>query len=171
MRILPTPLLLALLLLAPGKPASAEFQLSASAHGLYAHLGEDVGAAADLTLSFAWLPISEVAVGLEGALTFPLHTGEESRQTDLGLRVNPAVWLIYGDEQAWGYFKAGVGLDSHLRGGSLDPVLALLGAAGFVVAPRELVLHFGFEVFGEYEIAGDLPTRSIGVGGIVGWRF
>lgn len=171
MRGLLTPLLLVLLLLVPGSPASAEFQLSASAHGLYSHLGEDVGAAADLTLSFAWLPISEVAVGLEGAVTFPLHTGEEPRQTDVALRVNPAVWLIYGDEQAWGYFKAGAGLDSHLRGGSLEPVLALVGAAGFVVAPRELVLHFGFEVFGELDIAGDLPTRSIGVGGIVGWRF
>ena len=160
-----------LLLLIPYRPANADFQLAGSAHGLYSHMGEDVGAAADLTLSFAWLPIAEVAVGLEGAFTFPLHTGEEPRQTDLTLRVNPAVWLIYGDQQAWGFFKAGVGMDSHLRGGSLEPVLALVGAAGFVVAPRELVLHFGFEVSGVLDIAGDLPTRSIGVGGIVGWRF
>jgi hypothetical protein len=165
------PQLAFLLLLASGQPARADYQLSASAHGLYSHLGEDVGAAADLALSFAWLPIPEVAVGIEGAIAFPLHTGEEPRKTDLLLRVNPAVWLIYGDRQAWGYLKAGVGMDSHLRGGSLDPVLALIGAAGFAVAPRELVLHFGFEVYGELEIAGDLPTRSIGVGGIVGWRF
>lgn len=171
MRSMLTALLPVLLLLAPKQPAHAGSQLSASAHGLYSHLGEDVGAAADLTFSFAWLPIAEVAVGLEGTLTFPLHTGQEPRQTDLALRVNPAVWLIYGDQQAWGFLKAGAGMDSHLRGGSLEPVLALVGAAGFVVAPRELVLHFGFEVFGEVEIAGDLPTRSIGVGGIVGWRF
>ena len=171
MRSLMTLSLPALLLLAPGQSARADFQLSASAHGLYSHLGEDVGAAADLNLSFAWLPIAEIAVGIEGALTFPLHTGEEARRTDLALRVNPAVWLIYGDQQAWGYVKAGAGMDSHLRDGSLEPVLALVGAAGFAVAPRELVLHFGFEVFGELEIAGELPTRSIGVGGIVGWRF
>jgi hypothetical protein len=161
-------------LLVPGQPARggpADFQLSASAHGMYSYLGEDVGAAADLAFSFAWLPVSEVAVGLEAALTVPLHTGEEPRQTDLALRVNPAVWLIFGDEDAWGYVKVGAGMDSHLRGGSLEPVPVLLGAAGFAVAPRELVLHFGFEVFGETEIAGDLPTRSIGVGGIVGWRF
>ena len=164
-------LLVVLLLLAPGQYALADFQLSAAAHGLYTHMGEDVGAAADLTISFAWLPISEVAVGLEGTFTVPLHTGEEPRRTDLALRVNPAVWLIYGDEQAWGYFKVGAGMDSHLRGGSLEPVLALVGAAGFVVAPPELVLHFGFEVFGELDIAGDLPTRAVGVGGIVGWRF
>lgn len=160
-----------LLLLAPGQSARAEFQLSAAAHGLYSHLGEDVGAAADLAVSFAWLPISAVAVGLEGAVTVPLHTGEEKRRTDLALRVNPAVWLIYGDQQAWGYVKAGAGLDGHLRGGGLEPVLALVGAAGFIVAPRELILHFGFEVFAELEIAGDLPTRAIGVGGIAGWRF
>lgn len=166
LRILPV-----LLLLAPEQNARAEFQLSASAHGLYSHLGEDVGAAADLAVSFAWMPISEVAIGLEGAFTLPLHTGEEPRQTDLLLRVNPAVWLIYGDQEAWGYFKAGAGMDSHLRGGDLEPALVLLGAAGFAVAPRALVLHFGFEVFGELEIAGDLPTRAIGVGGIVGWRF
>jgi hypothetical protein len=171
LRGMTTPMLAVILLLAPEYHARAEFQLAASAHGLYSHLGEEVGAAADLALSFAWLPISEVAVGLEGALTFPLHTGQETRETDLVLRVNPAVWLIYGDEQAWGYLKAGAGMDSHLRGGSLEPVLALVGAAGFVVAPRELVLHFGFEVSGELDIAGDLPTRSIGVGGIVGWRF
>jgi len=171
LRVLITLVFAVLLLLSSGQHARAEFQLSASAHGLYSHLGEDVGAAADLTLSFAWLPIAEVAVGLEGALTFPLHTGEEPRRTDLGLRVNPAVWLIYGDQQAWGYIKAGAGMESHLRDGSLEPVLALVGAAGFVVAPRELVLHFGFEVFGELDIAGELPTRSIGVGGILGWRF
>jgi hypothetical protein len=171
LRGLMAPMFAILLLLGSGHPASAEFQLSASAHGLYSHLGEDVGAAADLTLSFAWLPIAEVAVGLEGAFTFPLHTGDETRRTDVALRVNPAVWLIYGDQQAWGYIKAGAGMDNHLRDGSLEPVLALVGAAGFTVAPRELVLHFGFEVFGELEIAGDLPTRSIGVGGIVGWRF
>lgn len=171
MRVATAPVLAVLLLLGSAHPARAEFQLSASAHGLYSHLGEDVGAAADLNLSFAWLPIAEIAVGIEGALTFPLHTGEEPRRTDMALRVNPAVWLIYGDQQAWGYIKAGAGMDSHLRDGSLEPVLALVGAAGFAVAPRELVLHFGFEVFGELEIAGDLPTRSIGVGAIVGWRF
>lgn len=160
-----------LLLLVTGQNARAEFQLSAAAHGLYSHLGEDMGAAADLAISFAWLPVSEVAVGLEGAFTFPLHTGNEPRQTDLLLRVNPAVWFIYGDEQAWGYLKAGAGMENHLRGGGLEPVLALVGAAGFIVAPRELILHFGFEVFGELELVGDLPTRTIGVGGIVGWRF
>ncbi len=160
-----------LLLFAPGQYARADFQLSAAAHGLYSYLGEEAGAATDLAVSFAWLPISEVALGIEGAVTVPLHTGDDPRRTDLLLRVNPAVWFIYGDKQAWGYLKAGAGMDSHLRGGELDPVLALVGAAGFIVAPRELIMYFGFEVSGELEIASDPPTRTIGVGGILGWRF
>lgn len=160
-------------LLAPiaGRAAGSEFQLSVSAHGLYSHLGEDVGAAADLVLAGAWRPLPELALGLEAALTLPLHTGDDPRRTDMALRANPALWLIHGDEEAWGYLKAGAGLDSHLRRGRLEPVLVLLGAAGFVVAPPELAVFFGFEIFGALDLAGDLPNRSLGLGGVLGWRF
>jgi hypothetical protein len=163
-----------LLVLASGTVAQArasELHTTVGLHISLADVGEEWGAGGDLTLAAAWVVIPELAIGLEAAALLPLHTGDDPRQTDVALRANPAVWLRMGEPTFWSYLKLGCGVDSHLRGGALEPVMVLLGAVGFAVAPPELNVHFGFEISGEVDILGDITTRTLGLGGFLGFRF
>jgi hypothetical protein len=163
-------LTLAVLLWSARAPA-ADLDLSAGTHANIADYGFGICASLDLTLAAAWAPIPEVAIGLETALGIPLPAGEGDQQTDLTLRATPAIWFRFGDPEVWAYLKTGCGLDSHLIGGEMQAVLVIIAAAGFAVAPRTLLFHFGFEISGQYELAGGIPTRAIGLGGFMGYRF
>jgi hypothetical protein len=161
------------ILLCPARAPAADLNLdlTAGTHANIADYGFGICASLDLTLAAAWAPIPEVAFGLETALGVPLQSGAGDRQTDLTLRATPAVWLRFGEEEVWAYLKTGCGLDSHLADGEMKAVLVIIAAAGFAVAPRTLLFHFGFEISGQYELAGGIPTRAIGLGGFMGYRF
>jgi hypothetical protein len=158
--------------LAAGRPAAqADWLLGTSLHISVADLGSGLGAAADLGVSAAWIPIGELALGLDAALMVPLRTGAGEGQTDLTLRACPVVWLRFGDDAAWGFVKAGLGVTAHLIDGSLEPVFVGVAGGGFIVAPRNLPFHFGFELTGELGLAGAVTTRALGLGGLIGWTF
>lgn len=160
----------ALLLLA--QPATAgQFLLDASTHAMLADFGGPLGAAFDLALTGAWAPVPEVAVGLETAVTLPVYTGKDTTPTDVALRAAPVVRLRFGDDRGWGFVEMGCGVDGHLAGGVFEPVLVLVGAAGYIVAPPDLTVYFGFEIHGEVDMVGEIPTRTVGLGGILGTRF
>jgi hypothetical protein len=160
-----------ILALAHAPLSRAQIDLTGAVHASLSDLGPGLGAALDLFFAFAWAPIPEVALGLETGLGLPLPTGEDTTTTDLTYRANPAVWLRFGNPEVWTYLKAGCGLDSHVRDGDFTPVLVVVGALGFAVAPRTLLFYFGFELTGQYEVAGELPTRMVGLGGFLGYRF
>jgi len=164
-------LVLLLGLALPAQAREKSWRTDLSAHILLAEIGETWGAASDLTLAVRYVMIHELALGVEGAVLLPLPTSGEVQETDVAFRANPAVWMLFGDPEMWSYLKLGCGVDSHLRNGKLDPVMALVASAGFGVAPRELKFHFGFEISGELDILGEVTTRTIGVGGFVGLRF
>ena len=164
-------LILALLASPDGAWAGdANIDLTMASHISLSDYGTGLGASWDLALAGAWAPIPELAIGIEGALAVPLPTGQES-PTVIALAVNPAVWLRFGEQEEWGYIKLGAGLVGHRRDGGFEPVFVLLGALGFAVAPRTLLFHFGFEITGNYEVAGGIPTRAIGLGGFLGYSF
>jgi hypothetical protein len=163
--------LLFVLAVLSGRASASEFQADFSAHILLAEIGDNWGAATDLTLSASWAPIFEVAVGLEGAVLLPLPTSGEEQKTEVAFRVNPAAWLRFGDQEMWSYLKLGCGVESLVLENSTEPVMVLLAAAGFAVAPRELEFHFGFEISGELDILGEVITRTVGLGGFLGFRF
>ncbi len=152
------------------RAGEANIDLTAATHVSLSDYGPGLGASWDLTLAGAWAPIPELAFGIESSLAVPLPTGTEST-TVIAFGVNPAVWLRFGESDEWGYIKLGAGLVAHRRENNFDPVFVLLGALGFTVAPRTLLIYFGFEITGNYEVAGDIPTRAIGLGGFLGYRF
>lgn len=160
-----------MLAILPGRAPASEFQAEFAAHILLAEMGDTWGAATDLTLAASWAPIFEVAVGLEGAVLLPLPTSGEDQKTEVALRANPAAWLRFGDAEMWSYLKLGCGVESHVLENSTEPVMVVVAAAGFAVAPRELEFHFGFEISGELDILGEVITRTIGLGGVLGFMF
>jgi hypothetical protein len=160
-----------LLTLTPSVSLADEGLLWAAPHIHLADTGGGIGAALDLALAGAWVPVPQVAVGLEAALLVPLRVGDRASPTDLALRATPAVWLRFGEDRRWGHVKLGCGVDSHLRGGEMKPAFVLVGAAGFTVAPPELAFFFGFELTGEVDIVGEAVTRAVGLGGYIGYRF
>jgi len=155
----------------PAPASETGIDLTVATHVALSDYGPGLGASFDLVLAGAWVPIPELAVGLEGAIAVPLPTGDTTAETDIALRANPAIWLRLGDPSTWGYLKLGCGVDSHLREGDLEPVMVVLGAAGFAVAPRTLLFYFGFELSGKIEVVGSMPTRAIGLGGFMGFSF
>ncbi len=86
-------------------------------------------------------------------------------------RVCPVIWLRFGDDSAWGFVKAGAGVTAHLIDGEFEPVMVVVAGGGFVVAPRWLPFHFGFEILGELGVVGSVDTSLVGLGGFVGWMF
>jgi hypothetical protein len=159
------------ILVLPGRAYSSGLQADFSAHILLAELGDSWGPATDLTLAASWAPIPEVAIGLEGAILFPLPASGEDQKTEVALRANPAAWLRFGEPEMWSYLKLGCGVESHVLENSTEPVMVLVAAAGFAVAPRELMFHFGFEISGELDILGEVITRTVGLGGFLGFKF
>jgi hypothetical protein len=163
--------LIVMLAVLPGRASASEMRADFSAHILLAEIGDSWGAATDLTVAASWAPIFEIAVGLEGAVLLPLPTSGEEQRTEVAFRANPAAWLRFGDPGMWSYLKLGCGVESHVLENSTEPVMVLLAAAGFAVAPRELEFHFGFEISGELDILGDVTTRTVGLGGFLGFSF
>ncbi len=160
-----------LLMLLSSAGASAGFMLNPSVHGSLAEIGGGLIGAVDLGLSAGWLPIPELVVGLDVALIVPLDTGNDAQQPDLILQACPVIWLRFGEDDAWGFVKAGLGVAAHLIDEGLDPVMVAVAGGGFVVAPSSLPFHFGFEVSGELDITGGVDTHVFGLGGFVGWLF
>ena len=154
-----------------GSAARAEFMLNPSAHISWAAVGPRWGGTVDLGLSAAWLPISELATGLDVTLVVPLATGDHEQQSKIILQACPVVWLRFGDDDAWGFVKAGLGVAAHLLEEGLEPVMVAVAGGGFVVAPSALPFHFGFEFTGELDLLGEIDTHAIGLGGFVGWLF
>lgn len=163
-------LLLVLVAQDTARAGDLNIDLTLASHVSLSDCGPGLGASWDLVLAGAWAPIPELAVGIEGGLIVPLPTGNES-PTVVAVRVNPAVWLRFGSHEEWGYIKFGAGLVDHRRDGEMKPVMVLIGALGFTVAPRALYIHFGFELTGHYDVAGGIPTRAIGIGGFLGYSF
>jgi hypothetical protein len=153
--------------------AASEFMLNPALHASMTRMGERWGGGFDLVVSAAWLPVPEVGLGLDVAIMAPLYAGsaEGVSSTDMTLRACPVVWLRFGDDSAWGFVKAGAGISAHLIEGEFEPVMVVVAGGGFVVAPRWLPYHFGFEILGELGVVGSVDTGLVGLGGFVGWMF
>lgn len=160
--------------------ARADFLFQPAVHGSLADVGHGMAGGLELGGSVAWLPIPEVGVGLDLGMLVPFQPGGGSDPDDpdaadippnskLVLQACPVAWLRFGRDEAWGFVRAGVGVAGHLREGSLDPVMVGVLAGGFVVAPRQLPFHFGFELSGQWELYDAPRTRAIGLGAFVGW--
>lgn len=162
---------LLLLLLAAGPAGAGQFHTRAGTHLQLTDYGPDLGTALDIDLAGSWAPLKELEIGLESWFAWPLPTGESTSPSSMLLRVNPALWLRWGEDSWWIYLKAGAGLAGHLRGGDFKPVWVACAASGVAVAPVDLYVYFGFELSGQIELAGDLPTRALGLGGFLGYQF
>lgn len=160
-------------LLAPGR-AGADFLIQPAVHGSLADVGHGMAGGLDLDASMAWLPIPEVGIGIDLGMLVPFQPGgggDEASQprSELVLQACPVAWLRFGRDEAWGFVRAGLGIAGHLRGDDWDPVMVGVMAGGFVVAPRQLPFHFGFELIGQWELYDAPKTRAIGLGAFVGW--
>jgi len=154
--------------------ARADFLIQPAVHGSLVDVGHGLAGGLELTSALAWLPIPEVGVGLDLGLLVPIQPGgsqdaDAAGRTDLVLSACPAVWLRFGRDEAWGFVRAGLGVAAQLRAGRLDPLMVGVLAGGFVVAPRQLPFHFGFELAGGLDLYGGPKTRAIGLGAFIGW--
>jgi hypothetical protein len=148
----------------------SELQLNASTHGLLSRYGEAWNAAFDFSVSAGWIPIDELVLGVEGAVTIPLPSGKTGT-ADLAIRAIPVIWLVLGSQRIWSYLRTGLGMEQVRILENFESVLVFNGAIGFAVAPRQFRFHFGFEFTGEVELLGPVPARTIGFGGFIGWRI
>jgi hypothetical protein len=154
--------------------ARADFLIQPAVHGSLVDVGQGMAGGLELGSSLAWLPIPEVGVGIDLGMLVPFQPGGQTAadsqpKSELVLQAYPVAWLRFGRDEAWGFVRAGLGIAGHLRDGALDPVMVGLLAGGFVVAPRQLPFHFGFELAGQWELYDAPTTRSIGLGAFVGW--
>ncbi len=146
--------------------------LTGSSHLSFTYFDAQEGAAADLVVSTSYRPWPFLAFGLEGAMLTPLKVGRDSEGTvSVALRATPTLWLLYGDDQRWSYLKLGGGLDTQWRDGTADTTGVVVGALGFTVAPEELLVYFGLELEGQWEVSGARTNRVLGLGALMGYRF
>jgi len=161
--------LLVLLGLLAAAPAGAQEQeqewglLAASVHADLAELGETSGAVLDIGLQATWLAWPQVGLGLEAQLLTALRSGNNDERA-LTLQLVPTCTFRFGEPSSWGYVKLGTGYAWQMG----ESAWVLAGTAGYAVAPRELYVFFGFELFGEITLIG-APIRTIGLGGLIGF--
>jgi hypothetical protein len=147
--------------------------LSGASHLSYTYFNNEAGAAADFVFSTSYRPWPFLAVGLEAALVTPFKVGQRTvGELNLALRAAPALWLIYGDDFHWTYLKLGGGVDHQWqRDGNSETIGVMVGALGFTVAPEDLVVYFGLEIQGQWELTGGRTSRFLGLGALMGYRF
>jgi hypothetical protein len=145
-------------------------RLTASAHGSLSGLGNFSGAALDLALGVS-LPLHPQALlGLEAGVVVPLRTGKDLGEEGLTLQALPALCWRFGSPETFGYVRLGMGVAGQFHEGEMQAAWVATGAAGFAVAPTELLFYFGFELAGELEILGP-RTRQVGLGGFLGFHL
>jgi len=167
----PTLAMLLLLLLPAGPAGAGQFHARAGSHVQLTDYGPGLGIALDIDLAGSWSPLPELEIGLEAWFGWPLPTGERTSPSSMLMRFNPALWLRWGEDDWWVYLKAGAGLAGHLRDGGFRRAWVACAAGGVAVAPVDLYVYFGFELSGQIELAGELPTRALGLGGFLGYQF
>jgi hypothetical protein len=157
--------------LCPAPRAQEEgLRLTASAHGSLAGLSDFSGAALDLALG-ASLPLHPQALlGLEAGVVIPLRTGKDLGEEGLTLQALPVLCWRFGSPETFGFVRLGTGVAGQFHGGEMQAAWVAAGAAGFAVAPAELLFYFGFELAGELEILGP-RTRQVGLGGFLGFAL
>ncbi len=151
--------------------SSAEMLTSASTHGLLEDFTGDPNAGFDLALAAEWIPIPEITFGLEGSIGKSLSFGGADNPNDVFLRFNPFVRFRMGREYAWGYLKLGSGWKYYPQSSSSSSALVVIGSAGYVVEPVELNIFFGFELFCMADSQTEFGNLTLGLGGLVGYRF
>lgn len=145
--------------------------------GALSDVGRGLGGSLDVYLRGYWLPVPEVGIGLSASALFPLPGNEYSENSDESSRTTgvlwagPAVILRFGNESAWGFTRAVVGVCGSISSGGTKPLLVASLGGGFVVAPRTLPFHFGFELDGALGLVGNATVRTIGLGAFIGWTF
>lgn len=141
--------------------------------GSLTDVGSGLGGAFLVKLRGYWLPVPEVGIGLHADFLFPLPSvnAEGEHQVDAVLMAGPALILRFGNDSAWGFVRTGLYGSAFLSSDLTESALSASAGGGFVVAPRTMPFHFGFELEGTMGLAGNGSLMSIGLGAFIGWTL